>query len=542
MTKPRARTDSGRTRSIWMETEVPLYCEPLPDKTGCDVCVIGAGIAGLSVAYELAREGVRVVVIDDGSIGGGATGRTTAHLSSALDDRYYVLEQLHGREGARLAAESHSAAISRIETIAREEEIECELERVDGCLFAAPGQSTRVLERELEAARRAGLGVELVADSCLTSFQTGPHLRFAHQAQFHPMRYLTGLAGAIVRRGGAIHTGVRATRVEGGKPCRVTTEGGAVISSTAIVVATNSPVHNRVAIHTKQAAYRSYVIAAQIEPGKVAHALYWDTLDPYHYVRIARGGEGVELLVVGGEDHRTGQADDGAERHRRLEAWMRERFPLAGAVVARWSGQIQEPADGLAFIGRSPGPHPNVMLVTGDSGNGMTHGALGGILLGDLLLGRENPWAELYDPSRMRLGSIGDWTLENIKTGVQYADWLSPGEVGSVEQIQAGDGAVVRRGLRKLAIYRDDEGRLFTCSARCSHLGAVVAWNSTEKTWDCPAHGSRFDAYGRAVMGPACGDLEPIGIEADDERPADENPDEELEEHASEHREGLPLQ
>ena len=540
MTERRARTDSGRTLSIWMSTEVPPCCEPLPEHSRCDVCVIGAGIAGLSVAYELVRENVDVLVIDDGPVGGGATGRTTAHLASALDDRYYVLEQLHGKEGARLAAESHAAAISRIETVARDEGIECEFERVDGCLFTAPRQSQRVLERELEAARRAGLMVELVGESCLPSYRTGPHLRFSHQAQFHPMRYLAGLAGAIVGRGGRIHTGVHASRIDGGKPCRVTTDGGQVIESTAIVVATNSPVHNRVAIHTKQAAYLSYVIAAQIEAGQVPRALYWDTLDPYHYVRIAPARDGVELLVVGGEDHRTGHADDGGERHRKLEAWMRERFPLAGAVVARWSGQVQEPADGLAFIGRSPGPHPNVMLATGDSGNGMTHGAIAGILLGDLLLGRENPWAELYDPSRVRLGSIGDWTLENLKTGARYADWLSPGEVSSVDEIAADNGAVVRRGLRKLAVYRDGGGRLFTCSAKCSHLGAVVAWNSTEKTWDCPAHGSRFDAYGRVVTGPACSDLEPITVEADQDEPHER--DEELEERAREHREGLPLQ
>ncbi len=188
-------------------------------------------------------------------------------------------------------------------------------------------------------------------------------------------------------------------------------------------------------------------------------ALYWDTLDPYHYVRLARGRDGVELLVVGGEDHRTGHADDGGERHRRLEAWMRERFPLEGAVVARWSGEIQEPADGLACIGRSPGPHPNVMVATGDSGNGMTHGALAGILLSDLILERHNPWAELYDPARVRLRSLGAWAIENLKTGAQYADWLSPGEVVSVDQIEADDGAVVRRGITRSPPIATTRGR-----------------------------------------------------------------------------------
>lgn len=480
----------------------------LPAASEADVCVVGAGMAGLSTAYQLAREGARVLVLDQGPIAGGESARTTAHLASALDDRFHRLEKLHGAEGARLAAESHAAAIDSIEQIARGEDIACDFARVDGYLFATRPGDTEELDRELEAAGRAGLAVERVDRSCWPWFDTGPCLRFRHQAEFHPLRYLHGLARAIRRRGGLIVTGVRAARLEGGRRCRVITADRRVIHAGALVVATGSPVHGVVAIHGKQAAYRSYVIALEIPAGAVGHALYWDTGDPYHYVRVARSERAtLEWLVVGGEDHRTGQADDGEERFARLEAWTRERFPMAERVAMRWSGQILEPADGLAFIGRSPGLNPNLYLVTGDSGNGLTHGALAGIVVADLVLGRENPWAALYDPSRVKTRSLGGLLRENLNVAAQYADWLTPGAGKGEVALEPGTGAVVRRGLRKVALYRDTGGELHQLSATCPHMGGVVAWNSVEGSWDCPCHGSRFDGTGHVLSGPARRDL-----------------------------------
>jgi glycine/D-amino acid oxidase-like deaminating enzyme/nitrite reductase/ring-hydroxylating ferredoxin subunit len=510
MTQPSARAPG--TASIWMDLVPPggdrEGGSELEPETESDVCVVGAGMAGLSTAYHLASEGVRVLVLDQRRVGGGESGRTTAHLASALDDRYHHLEKLHGHEGARLAAESHAAAIQSIGDIARVEGIDCDFARVDGFLFAGPGRPVDELDAELEAAERAGLSVERMGESCWPWFDTGPCLRFRNQAEIHPLRYLVGLAGAIRRLGGRIATGVHATRLEGGKRCRVITAGGQVVHAGSLVVATNSPVHGVVGIHGKQAAYRSYVIALELPAGRVEHALYWDTLDPYHYVRVARSARpDLEWLVVGGEDHRTGQEDDGEARFDRLTAWARERFPMAGRVALRWSGQILEPADGLAFIGRSPGLNPNVYLVTGDSGNGMTHGALAGLLLTDLVLGRANPWAELYDPARVRLRALGEMTRENLNVAAQYADWLTPGQSASAIQLAPGSGRVVRRGLKKVALYRDPDGALHELSATCTHMGGVVSWNSAEGSWDCPCHGSRFDAYGRVLNGPARRDL-----------------------------------
>jgi glycine/D-amino acid oxidase-like deaminating enzyme/nitrite reductase/ring-hydroxylating ferredoxin subunit len=504
-------TDSGDTLSVWMTTAHIQPHARLNQDLKAEVCIVGAGIAGLSTAYMLASEGIRVVVLDDGPCAGGETGRTTAHLANAIDDRFYELERLHGQEGSRLAAESHGAAIGCIEEIAGRERIDCEFSRLDGFLFAAPPPEgdPRELDRELDAARRAGLTeVEKVHRAPLADFDTGAALRFPRQGQFHPMRYLAGLTEAIQRLGGRIFNYTHVTRFEGGKDAHVGTREGPVVRAEHIVVATNTPVNDRFAIHTKQAPYRTFVVGLRIPRGSVEKALYWDTLDPYHYVRIQHMGDH-DLLIVGGEDHKTGHHDDAEQRFARIEQCARQRVPQCQGVEFRWSGQVMEPVDALAYIGRNPMDAGNVYIATGDSGQGMTHGTIAGILLTDLIRGRDNPWAKLYDPSRRSLRATGEFLKENLDVAVQYKDLVTPGEVRSIAEIAPGTGAIVRDGLKKLAIYKDPGGTIHKRSALCPHLGCVVEWNHTEKTWDCPCHGSRFKGSGQVVNGPSLGNMKP---------------------------------
>jgi glycine/D-amino acid oxidase-like deaminating enzyme/nitrite reductase/ring-hydroxylating ferredoxin subunit len=502
------------SHSLWaMDVAMPTL-PVLEHDAQADVCIVGAGIAGLTTAYLLSKEGKSVIVLDAREAGGGQTSRTTAHLSNAIDDGYYQIEQLHGERAAQLAAASHTAAIHRIERIVRDERMDCSFQRLDGYLFSPPGESSDVLERELDAARRAGLrDTEWVDRAPWRDFDTGPCLRFPAQAQFHPLRYLEALARAILRQGGRLFSGTRVKDVRGGTPARAESESGVVVTAGAVVVATGTPINDRLVIHTKQAAYRSYVIAAHVPPGSLAKALYWDTADPYHYLRLADvegAAEPTELLIVGGEDHKTGQEGDPQDRYHRLEAWARERFPSLGAVVLRWSGQCMEPVDGVAFIGRNPWDDDNVYVATGDSGMGMTHGTIAGILLSDLIRGRTNAWADLYDPARKTLTALATFAEENMNAAFQYADWFTGSEVDSRGEIPCGAGAVLRRGLSKVAVYRDDDGALHEFSAVCPHLGAIVRWNAAEKTWDCPAHGSRFGCCGQVLQGPANGDLSPL--------------------------------
>ncbi|MHB8894128.1 MAG: FAD-dependent oxidoreductase [Candidatus Geothermincolia bacterium] len=507
------KSNSGQTVSVWMATaEVPEH-SALTANTHADVCIVGAGIAGMTIAYLLGREGRSVVVLDDGRIGGGMTERTTAHLANAIDVGYLAIEHLHGGKGAMLAARSHTAAIDRIEAIVTEEGIDCDFERLDGYLFVPRGGAQEALEREVEAVHRAGLTeVDYVKRAPIDSFDTGRCVRFPRQAQFHPLKYLVGLSRAIERDGGRIFTGTHARDMAGGSQARVETSDGYVVTADAIVIATNTPVNDIVTIHTKQAPYSSYVVGARIPRGSVTRALYWDTLDPYHYVRVhgvsSQDGGQYDVLLVGGEDHKSGQADDGDRRHSALEAWARERFPMIERTEFRWSGQVMQSVDGIAFIGRNPGDPRNVYIATGDSGMGMTHGTIAGMLITDSIMGRKCPWAPLYDPARKTLRASLDYTRENINVAVQYVeDHLTGGDVDSPEQIAPGAGAIIRRGMAKFAVYRDDQGTLHERSAVCPHLGCIVRWNRLEKTWDCPCHGSSFDRYGRVINGPANSDL-----------------------------------
>lgn len=510
--------ERGTHRTTWSETALPRF-ETLRSDTTTEVCIVGGGIAGLTTAYLLARQGVPVLVLEARHIGAGETGHTSAHLSNAIDRRYYRIAKLHGAEAARVVATSHTQAIEQVQAIATAEGVDCALQRVDGWLFAPPGASTDELRRELEAAYAADLGgVQLLDRATATPFDTGACLRFPAQGQIEPLLYLRGLAGAVVRAGGRIADGCRAAEVRGGSDASVRTLHGPTVRCRAVVVATNTPVNDRVAIHTKQAPYRTYVVALRLPRGAVAPALWWDTLDPYHYVRVhspqattAPYATDGDVLIVGGEDHKTGQAQDGERRFDRLVAWARERFTMAGDVVHRWSGQVLETVDGLAFIGRNPHDHDNVFVATGDCGMGLTHGTIAGMILSELARGREHPWAKTYSPLRVPWRAATTYLQENLNVALQYADWLGGGDTKEVDAIPRDGAAVLRRGLHKIAVHRDAHGELHAFSATCPHLGCVVAWNPTESSWDCPCHGSRFSTHGEVLNGPANRGLAPVG-------------------------------
>lgn len=409
---------SGYTIPSWFkELEDPSDYGKLAEDISTDVAIVGGGIAGMTTAYLLSKAGKKVAVLEDGFIASGETGRTTAHITHALDDRYYNLEKKHGLDGSRLAAESHTAAIDYIDSIVKEEGIDCDLARLDGYLFLDATDDNQSLERELAAAHNAGLeDVKMVKESPLKHRDISPCLCFPNQAQFQPLKYIRALAKAITSKYGAtIYTKTHASELgsEDGK-VGIKTSNGHRVTATNIILATNAPIVDKVSkIYDKQKAYRTYVIATEIRKNAIPKALYWDTgnqkskenIKPYHYVRIQEktNDDNYDLLIVGGEDHKTGNTENNQEidkRFGRLENWMRNRFSVKGPTVYRWSGQVMEPADGLAFIGRNPGPDKNIYIATGDSGNGMTHGTIAGIILSDLILGKNNPWAELYSPSR----------------------------------------------------------------------------------------------------------------------------------------------
>lgn len=507
---------SGVNPGYWTKS-VPreqLMYKPLEENLKADVVIVGGGIAGVSIAYNLVKKGRKVVLIEDGMIGSGETGRTTAHLVNALDDRYYELQRMYGERYTRLAADSHTKAIDFIEKTVREENIDCDFERVTGYLFLHPTDNETSLPKELEAAKNAGVEVDVMGEVPGLSNQPGPCLRFHNQAQFHPLKYISRLCEIIASSGGIIFT---STHVKEITSSSVATDTGYVVSAEHIVIATNTPVNDKFTIHLKQFPYRTYVIAAKIKKDSLPRALWWDTgnyemnsdIPPYHYVRTQKYDETHDLVICGGEDHPTGLPEVNnlteEERYNRLETWLAERIPFE-EVVTRWSGQVMEPMDSLAYIGRNPGDKDNVYIVTGDSGNGMTHGTIAGMLISDLICGIENPWEDLYDPSRLKLlTSARTFFKEWVEIFVNYLKTRPVTD--KIKTPLPGEATVIKHDGERFGVYADTDNILHIVGTTCTHLGCTVKWNNDERTWDCPCHGSRFTYEGKVVNGPANMDL-----------------------------------
>ena len=499
-----------QTRSIW--TDVAVAKAPVLEKSDrADVVVIGSGIAGLSCAYELSLRGRSVIVIDRGEIGSGMTARTTAHLASVLDDDYSRLIETRGLDCALLLYQSLLTSINRVEEIQNRESIACDFSRVDGYWLLAAGTPASRLEEELDACEKIGVTVSDCREpTALHTERLVRSLKFPLQGRFHPTKYLAGLVTAIKRHKGHLfgNTTVEAIEERQGEMI-IKTASGHDVCAANVVVATNSPVNVVVPIHSKQAPYRTYAIAATLPRSSLPDALYWDTHDPYHYVRLQPLSDRSNALIIGGEDHKAGEVDDGEQRFAALEKWARDRLPKMGKVTHCWSGQCLEPGDFTGFIGESP-DNEKVFIVSGDSGQGMTNGVVAGLMIADLVTVGSSPWSELYDPSRKVGSNIGAFISENATPLMNFAEYLTADDIATVERLKSGEGRVFRSGLKKIAACRAHDGKLHVHSASCTHLGCVVHWNSLEQCLDCPCHGSQFAADGTALNGPAVAPLERV--------------------------------
>jgi glycine/D-amino acid oxidase-like deaminating enzyme/nitrite reductase/ring-hydroxylating ferredoxin subunit len=491
-----------KTRSVWMDEVRPSPRPALAENARADVAVVGAGIAGLSIAYELAKGGRKVIVIDRGRVGFGQSARTTGHLAWQLDDYYHVVRRKSGDEAAIGYYGRVSAAISRIEAISAAENIDCDFARVDGYLFAASDDDRETLQAEFEACAELGIpGVEFVDRAPVPGRDTGRALRWPNQARFHVLKYLDGLAGAIEKLGGRICENTAMTEPSETKAgVEIRTEGGATISADVAVMAADVALGD-VFMQPLLEPWRSYAIAGPVPKGTVPDALVWDTLEAYHYVRIQPGAEH-DILIVGGGDHKMGDHDDGAARLDRLEEWTRTRYPSFERRSHGWSGMVIEPVDLLPFSGRAHGKD-RTYLHTGDSGEGLTNGVLGALVIGDLILKGGAQDEATYAPGRVTPRAGGD-LAENIKhTAANFVEYLTPGGAKTVDELKPGEAALVREGLKKIAAFRDESGALHLRSATCTHLGCIVHWNSLERVWDCPCHGSQFSPDGAVLSGPA---------------------------------------
>lgn len=498
--------------SHWMRTaDLPAFA-PLAAPAEVDVAVVGGGIAGLSTAWELARKGMGVMVLESGRIAGGVTGYTTGKLTALHTAVYDTLRSRHGAEAAGLYASSHSAALAHVIEVAQEFGVDCSLERRPALTYCEDPAGVEALRTEAEAARAAGLDASFVTETGLP-YPVAGAVRVEDQAQFHPLAYLRALVDDLVARGGSLYEGTQVTGVSGGDPCRVTTASGAAVYARHVVVATHHPVFDHALLATRLTQHRDLVVAGPMPAELDPDGMYITQEGGKRSVRTAPLAKGQRLLIVTGEAFAPGADDDVRARFARLDAWARERFPGV-SITQRWAAQDNSSTDALPLIGGLPTAGDNVYVATGFAGWGMTGGVLAGQLIASLVTGTPQPWTDLYDPHRFgpAVRSAPAFLKAQWDTGKHFVkdrlDTLVDGSNGPVSELQPGEGTVVRGAAKPCAVHRDDEGHLHVVSAVCTHMGCLVAFNNAERTWECPCHGSRFGIDGAVLQGPALKPLE----------------------------------
>ncbi|HKP89605.1 MAG TPA: FAD-dependent oxidoreductase [Thermoleophilaceae bacterium] len=491
---------TSAVRSLWLDTAGPAGHPALDRDVEVDVAVIGGGIAGLSTAYRLARDGASVAVIEAAGVGSGVTGCTTAKVSALQSTILSTIASRKGEDAARVYAEASVAGVEATAEIAAEESIDCDLERRPAFTYAADASERASAEAELEAARAAGLPVEWVDDPDLP-FSVAGAVRLDDQVQFHPVRYVQGLAAAVVRAGSLVFEDTRALGVDAGSPARVRTPGGTVTAE-HVVVATHYPLLDRGLYFARLEPQRSYCVAARVRD-RPPRGMSINAGSPTRSVRSLG-----DLVIVGGEGHTPGDSDALPERYEALEEFARRHWDV-DEVTHRWSAQDPIPWDHLPVIGPYAPGASRLWVASGFMKWGLATGVFAGRLLADLIAGRDNAWASTFNPNRVSPRSAHEVAKLGAKFSFDFvADRVKPAQAGEAEQVPAGEARVVRDGVGKIGVYRDADGGLHAVSLRCTHLGCLLRFNAAETSWDCPCHGSRFGVDGEVLEGPAVSPLD----------------------------------
>ncbi|GAA4889462.1 FAD-dependent oxidoreductase [Streptomyces coeruleoprunus] len=509
--------------SLWMEYAPGPARPALEGSVETEVVVVGGGVAGLCTAWELARAGHPVVLLEADRIASSVTGHTTAKLSALHGLAYADIRAVHGARAARLYAHSQQLAVEHVAEVSEELGIDCDLERVPAYTYTEDPQQAEKFREEAEAAREAGLAASYVTEVPLP-FPVAGAVRVEDQAQFHPRKYLLALAADLERLGGRIYERTRVTGLSEGRPCEVTTERGYAAVARDVVVATHYPVFDRALLFTRLEPKRELVVAGPVPAERDPGGAFLTPEGGTRSVRTAPSGEeGRRMLIVTGEKFLPGTAGEGevGERYARLEGWAAERFPGV-RFTHRWATQDNYTPDRVPYVGRLHAGSRHVYVATGFAGWGMSGGVMAGELLAGRIRGREPAWTSLYDPVRLHpLREVpAVLKLQAHVTRHFVGDRMPGAYADSTADIGPGQGAVVRVGGRRLAVHRDASGALHAVSARCTHLGCVVHFNDEECRWECPCHGSRFAVDGKVVQGPAVHPLEQAEITEEEAGPS----------------------
>lgn len=495
----------GKPISFWIDSTPTTDYPAFSPNISIDVAIIGAGIVGLTAATQLKKAGKTVAVIESGYVAAGVSGHTTAKITSLHQLIYADLIQHIGEAKARLYGESNQAAIEYVAKLVETEHIDCDFSRQSAYTFAEPDSELNQIKDEVDAALKLGLPASFVSETSLPFAITGA-VKFDHQAQFHVCKYLLHLAQTIPGDGSHLLEHTRVLQVEEDDPCQVITEQG-VIKARDVIVSTHLPILDHGLFFAKTYPQRSYIVGAKIDPAKAPKGMFIGSGQGSHSIRTTPHGDGL-LLLVGGEGHKVGTVTDTEACYRRLEAYVFNRFGL-DSLAYRWSTQDMVSFDRLPYVGKLTPSSDHVYVATGFSLWGMSKGVMSGMLLSDLILGKKNPYADLYDATR----ATPFLEPELIKSGMAVAarwvgDRFKNLKSSDLAEVPKGEGKLLTIDGDKVAAYRDEQGIVHAVSAVCPHLACIVSWNNAEMSWDCACHGSRFSCDGKVVHGPSVKDLE----------------------------------
>jgi glycine/D-amino acid oxidase-like deaminating enzyme/nitrite reductase/ring-hydroxylating ferredoxin subunit len=516
----RCQNECNTCPSIWLETKIGNR-PALNANLEADVAIIGAGITGLTAAHQLAKEGLKVVVLERQTVGAGETSHTTAHLTARPDVSASELIERFGEVDARRVWASGVEAIHHIEGVCALEKIDAHFKRVDGWLIARDEEGRQVVTDEAAALELLGVAHEILH----SPIHAQRALRIPDQARFDVGRYLSGLAAAAVQHGATIFEHSAVVAMTAGTVHELTIADPAgpgsdarvlgIVRAKRVIVATHVPIWTHYLVLDKLVPWQSYVIAAKVSSGAAPDALIDDTNDPYHYYRL-EPREGHDLVIFGGEDHRTGSKEASSERFEALEAELRAWLPkITLEVTQRWSGEVWASVDGLPYIGPDLSPASERFIATGFAGVGMTFGTMAGMMAADWAMNKTHGYADLYVPGRLAARDIKELVSQGIGFAKQLVTDRVPGfkksESVGAESIQPDHGAISEiPDLGRVDAYRNDDSNLTTVSPVCTHAGCNVDWNDADHTWDCSCHGSRFAPDGSVLAGPAMHPLKPI--------------------------------
>lgn len=492
--------------SVWKGATQETAFPTLEKNLTVDVAIVGGGITGITAAYVLAREGKKVAVLEARTIGEGATGFSTGNLYAIPGtEGLHTIEKKWNQEVAKKVVESRAAAIDFIEARVNEFNIPCNFVRVPWCLFSEHGESVFYINKEKDAAIRAGLAVssEIPIDiKTLTGFS------ISNQAQFNPLSYTVQLAKSIQSENCLIYQHTKMLKLEDGDPCVITTDK-ARVTATAVIMATHTP-KGLYMVHASMEPYREYALGVTLKGAYPPPGTFWNMSFFQHYsMRIADSPLG-KILMVLGEKHKVGLKEHNEKRFENLEKFLNKRFDI-DKVIYRWAAQQYRPADAIPYIGKSSGSK-KTYIATGFSADGLVYGTLAAMIISDEICDKPNPWTDVYRASRLTpVASATKFVKANISVSYQLIkDYLFKKDTDNLLEIKPTEGKIMEIEGHCCAVHRNAAGSLSVVSAICPHMGCIVHWNSSEQSWDCPCHGSRFTTHGEVIEGPAIHALDPI--------------------------------